>query len=65
MKCGVCNATLVVVGRRIREYKDLSGRVYKRISWPKYAPCPKLNDPVAHPARHREKSPGSEPEAGR
>lgn len=49
MKCNVCRTPLVVIGHTVREYRNISGRVYKRIRWPRYATCPKINDPNAHP----------------
>lgn len=51
MRCGVCKATLLKVGTRPREYRDANGHVYKTICWPRYAPCRRLDDPEAHPAR--------------
>lgn len=51
MKCSVCGTVLVKVGYRPKQYKDASGRVYKTIRWPRYAPCRRLDDPEAHPAR--------------
>lgn len=60
MRCGVCLARLVKVGTRKREYRDATnGRIYKVIRWPRYAPCPRLNDPAAHPARHKSKAEGA------
>ncbi len=51
MRCGVCNAPLVKIGSRPKEYRDDNGRVYKTIRHPRYAQCPRLDDPKAHPAR--------------
>lgn len=56
MRCGVCFAPLSKIGHRIKDYRDVSGRVYKRIAWPRYAPCPRLEDATAHPARHRKRA---------
>jgi hypothetical protein len=49
MRCGVCLHPLVKVGFRIKEYRRVDGGVYKRIAWPRYASCPRLNDPRFHP----------------
>lgn len=46
MKCNVCHAPLSVRG-----YRKTGGR---RV--PLYRPCPRLDDPAAHPARHRGKA---------
>lgn len=43
MKCGVCGAPL-----KVRGYDSSKGR-----RSPVYHPCPRLNDPKAHPARSR------------
>ncbi len=46
MKCGVCYAPLTVRG-----YSTKNGR-----RSPVYHPCPRLNDPQAHPARVKRTS---------
>ena len=43
MRCGICHTTLRATG-----ISRKSGRMS-----PTYAPCPRLSDPKAHPARHR------------
>jgi hypothetical protein len=50
MKCGVCLAPLTVRG-----YRKTGGR-----NAPLYHPCPRLEDPTAHPARHRGKPPAGQ-----
>lgn len=52
MRCGVCHARLQVRGHQLKEYRDRNGRVYQRIRTARYNPCPRLDDPGAHPARH-------------
>lgn len=49
MRCGVCHAPLIVAGYRI--VKLPRGR--RRVLY--YHPCPRLDDPEAHPARARKK----------
>lgn len=44
MRCGICHARLTTRGRCLT-----SGR-----SVPIYAPCPNLDNPSKHPARHRD-----------
>jgi hypothetical protein len=53
MRCPVCRTELQRVGTVLREYSGLDGRVYARRKCPRYAPCPRLGDPAAHPARNR------------
>lgn len=53
MRCQVCLSPLTVRDHVVREYKDDSGQVYKRMRWPRYNPCPRIGDPDAHPARVR------------
>lgn len=60
MKCCVCRTTLHKIGISRKEYRDQSGRIYKRINWPRYAPCPNLGDPAKHPARIEALSRGKE-----
>ncbi len=52
MRCGVCHAPLAVAGHQLKDYKDRNGRTFKRIRTARYHPCPRLDDPEAHPARH-------------
>jgi hypothetical protein len=49
MRCGICHTTLTKRGSRV--VKEMRG---KRLV-PLYAPCPRLDDPRAHPARFRDK----------
>lgn len=46
MKYGVCLAPLAVRGHRVVDESRGKRRV------PLYHPCPRLDDPSAHPARH-------------
>ena len=54
MKCSVCGSPLARVGYRPKQYRNANGQVYKTINWPRYAPCRRLDDPHAHPARAAE-----------
>lgn len=54
MRCPVCRHPLTVRGHETREYRDTDGRVYKRIRWPRYNPCPRKSDPEFHPAAKAE-----------
>jgi hypothetical protein len=47
VRCGVCHTRL-----RVRAYRTTGGR---RV--PLYHPCPRLDDPAAHPAQHRGSRP--------
>ena len=51
MKCGICGSPLAKIGYRPKQYRNANGQVYKTIHWPRYAPCRRLDDPAAHPAR--------------
>lgn len=52
MRCGVCHATLTVRGYRMVEASNAANG--KRRA-PLYHPCPRLEDPIFHPA-HAERS---------
>lgn len=52
MKCGICHAPLRVRGHHMVEASNATGG--KRRA-PLYHPCPRLDDPAAHPARFKGK----------
>ncbi len=49
MRCGICHAPLTVRGYRRVNTRDSHRKA------PLYHPCPRLNDPAAHPARFKGK----------
>ena len=54
MRCGVCHATLSVRGHRMVDVGN-SNSGKRRV--PLYHPCPRLDDPMFHPARAERSGP--------
>ena len=56
MRCGICHATLTVRGYRTVDVGN-SNSGKRRV--PLYHPCPRLDDPMFHPARAEREGPWS------